>query len=200
MSTLLEQLQSITDTAFAESIAAVGGVVLAFSAVFALLNCFFGFRLQKLWITLVGFLIGFVLGMIPCLLWIHSEHALAIATVVGLVVGVLIGLLAYKLYRVGVFLWVGVLTFGFVANLFPEKLAWLGIVLGVIAGVLVGVLALRFLRPVVIVTTALSGGMTAAQDFLRMFDVTQVLIVLGVGLLLAVLGMVVQFATTKRYS
>lgn len=200
MSALLDQLQSITDSAFAESAAALGGVVLAFSAVFALLNCFFGFRLQKLWITLVGFLVGFLLGMIPCLLWISSEHALAIATVVGVVVGVLIGLLAYRLYRVGVFLWVGVLAFGFVANLFPENLAWLGIVLGILAGVLVGILALRFLRPVVILTTALSGGMTAAQDLLRMFDVTQVLVVLGVGALLAVLGMAVQFATTKKYS
>lgn len=191
--------EALTD-ALAQMMAIAGVVFLIISTIYALLNCFFGYQLKKVWVTLIGFGVGFLLGFLSCLIWIESSAVVGIAVAVGLVVGVLLALLAYRLYRVGVFLWMALLTFGSVASLFDGNIEWLGIVLGVVAGVVVGVLSLRYLRPVCIFSTAINGGILAAQNIFTLCNITQVGIVLGVGLALAVLGMLLQFHLSKPKS
>ena len=40
----------------------IQGAAVAVGGLFALANCFFGYKLQKVWIALIGFLIGLVGG------------------------------------------------------------------------------------------------------------------------------------------
>lgn len=187
--------QFFKDT-MAQTLATIG--TLAASAIFALLNCFFGYKLKRVWIILVGFTCGLLCGMAPCLLWLKTDAAPGIAFTVGMVVGILFGLLANRLYKAGVFLFVGILTFAAVSGLFPEKWMPAGIIVGIVCGVAVGILSLRYLRSVCIFSTAISGGLLASQNFLRLFNVTNILIVLAVGAAIAVAGAVAQFKLTGK--
>lgn len=191
-------VQSVSDAAslgaaLGQTSPSVTTALLVLSAVFALLNCFFGVQLKKIWITVIGFLLGFLIGFAPCALLIKADFSPVIAAAVGLGVGVLVALIAYRLYRVGVFLWVALLTFGSVSAFFGDRFEWLGIVLGVVVGLVVGALSLVFLRPVCILSTGVSGGMLAAQNFAKLFSLPGRLLPYGIGAVLAVLGVAVQF-------
>ena len=71
-------------------------------------------------------------------------------------------------------------------------------VLGLALGIAVGVLAMKFMREVLIFTTAISGGMNAANALLPVFGLQNAAAALIVGLALAVLGIVVQWKTTAK--
>lgn len=165
-------------------------VVLAFSAVFALLNCFFGYKLIKIWAALAGFALGWVLGFAISLGFVENTGACAL---IGVAAGVALGAVAFFLYRVGVFLFCFYLGASFCLAFIP---GWPGALAGVAAGILVGVLAMKFLREVLILTSAFSGGMNAANGLLALFGVTAAWAVWAMGLVLAGLGALAQWKTT----
>ncbi len=167
-----------------------------FASVFGLLNCFFGCKLKKLWVTVIGFAAGFLAGFIPCILLIEGDSAAGIALAVGLAAGVLLALVAFKLYKVGIFIWNAFLTFASVSYLFGDKLEWLGIIVGVVAGVCVGILSVRYLRHVCIFSTSLNGGILVSKNVLTLSGVGNIWIIIAASLALAALGMFVQFRTT----
>lgn len=187
---------------FFESFSAqVTGLLTGLLAGFFLLECLFGYKLMRLWISLIGFLIGFTLGAVVSGLLIPAgDYALLLMVAIGLVVGIIAALIANKLYRAGVFIMVFWPVFLAVSGLFDggEKwLGWVGILLGIGIGILAGLLSLRFMRVWVILSTALAGGLCAAQLFLELFKVDAVPPSLGLGLLFALIGLVVQFKTTS---
>lgn len=173
-----------------------GWALIAFQAIFSLLNCFFGYKLQKVWIAIIGFLIGFFIGFI-CSVSLFKFNA-GIGALMGVLLGLVLALAAFKVYKAGVFLFCGITIYGMLYQLIPIQ--WLGIVLGVICGIGAGVLALKFLRPAIIFTTAVGSGISAAQQLLSLFKVTNLPVVLCAGMILAAAGVIVQLKTTSRDS
>lgn len=172
----------------------VAGVSLAVSTVVALLNCFFGYKFRKLWITLAGFGCGLLAGFMVAVRVTDQTGVLALITILS---GLVVAFISFRLYRFGLFLLCGYRTFLLVSTWI--SLPWLAVTLGIVAGVLVGLLALKFLRPVVIASTAIGGGATAAQGLLVLFslamDATWTLVAsLGMG----ALGVAFQLLTTKK--
>lgn len=168
-------------------------VLVVFGAVFSLLNCFLGYRLVKLWSALCGFAVGWVAAFAV------SMHFLAnagVSAVIGIAAGLLLGGIAFFLYKAGVFVLCVFLVFFLCVGLIPIQ--WLAIVLGLALGLAVGVLAMKFMREVLIFTTAISGGMNAANALLPVFGLQNAAAALIVGLALAVLGIVVQWKTTAK--
>lgn len=177
-----------------------GQVMLIFSVALSLLQCFFGYRLLKLWVTVIGFLAGFALGFGISMYLIKDEAYLP--AVIGLAAGVLLALLAFRLYLAGVFLFCGLIAFSAVQTISaPEGQGWdiLMIVLGIVAFLAAGVLAVKFSRPCIIAVTAVSGAFNAVDalqtpvpalgdDGIRLLA----------GILVAALGIAVQFFTTKE--
>lgn len=174
---------------FSEGIAAfLSGVGL----VFALLNCFFGYKLRKIWITLVGILVGFLIGF--AVVMFLSTNLIA-SLIIGVITGILLGIISFKLYLVGIFLLCGASAFFLVYSCIPVD--WLRILLGFIAGIAVGILAVKFVRPVTILSTGINGGFTAGQAIFSAFQITSWQY-FPIGAILAVLGILVQFKTTKK--
>lgn len=170
----------------------IQGAAVAVGGLFALANCFFGYKLQKVWIALIGFLIGLVGGFAAGMaLGLEAGPAL----LVGVALGLVLGLVAFKIYRVGIFL----LSFGAVYTMFYAliPISWVGIVVGIAGGILAGILAVKFLRPVIILTTGIGYGLSAGQMLLSLFKVTSLAVILPVGAALALAGILVQFKTTK---
>lgn len=170
----------------------IQGMAAATGGLFALANCFFGYKLQKVWITLAGFFIGLAAGFTVSL---ASGLGAGPSLLIGAVLGIVLGLVAFKLYRVGIFL----LSFSAANSMFYAliPLHWAGIAIGIAGGILAGILAVKYLRPVIILTTGIGYGLSAGQMILSLFGVESLAVILPVGGVLALAGVLVQFNTTK---
>ena len=210
MHTILPYLTSELMEITQETSTVFGGIVIGLLLVFMLLTCFFGFRMKKIWISVLGVLIGFTLG---ALIGVLINQGTALIIICGLVSAIIGGVIAFKLYRVGMFIWTGSLAFSMVYDLLARFLdiremapAILVTVVSLGVGILIGILTLRFMRPVTIVVTSVSGGLssgiylTVIGSSLFHYSIeapAALFALLGIGVLLAALGMAVQFHNKK---
>ena len=174
----------------------VTGMITGFGLVIAVLNCFFGFKLRKLWVSVFGFLVGFSAGFALASLLVQDNSA--VVTVAAVVLGVLLALIAYKLYQAGVFLWCGISAFTTFYQLLPFQTEWIAILVCAVLAILVGIIAVKFMRPIIILTTAVSGAFSVCQQVLPWLKVNDTLWITVAAAVLAVIGASVQFKTTSR--
>lgn len=164
-------------------------------AIPSLLNCFFGYKIQKFFITLSGVVIGGIIGLIGGVL-LGGDSAEAVSMIMALLMAVLGGFLAFKLYRLGIFLtfWLyGTVLF---AVLFLVAGAVTGVPMAPVLGLIIGVLALVLHKGFIICMTAISGGMSAGALFGAASGIPGVGLLLGAGL--SALGIFVQFRLEKK--
>ena len=160
----------------------------------ALLNCFLGYRLKKLWIGMIGFLLGIAIGAGITALFSENKTVILAA---GLVVGILVALLSFRLYLIGVFFYAALSVYPLIAGLIGKELWW-EIALSVIAAFLIGLLAVNFVRPVLIIASAVGGGMQVSQIIMGWIAMENPWGLYGVAAGLALLGMLVQFRSSKE--
>lgn len=171
----------------------------AFTIIFAVLSCFFGYKLLKIWIGLAGFLIGLLAGFGVAMQFVHN---VTLAMLIGACVGAVCAFLAFRIYLVGVF----VLVFFWVytmARLIPQPVpgkGWQMVMIGlaVVLGILGGMLAVKFTKPAVICLSAFSGGTKAIHYLLPLLGVTNSTILWIGGIILAVAGGFFQLQATKK--
>ena len=160
----------------------------------ALLNCFLGYRLKKLWISMIGFLLGIAIGAGITALFSENKTVILAA---GLVVGILVALLSFRLYLIGVFFYAVLSAYPLIAGLIGKELWW-EIALSVIAALLIGLLAVNFVRPVLIIVSAVGGGMQVSQIIMGWIAMENPWGLYGVAAGLALLGMLVQFRSSRE--
>lgn len=170
-----------------------GTVLLIAAAVFALLNCFFGYALRKVWSVLLGFGIGAAAGMLLAT-YTDQSYNMILGVTVGL--GLIFGLLALLLYRIGTFfLIIGFLGFSLYRLLNPKDMVMLLFLAGI--SVVIALIGVPFERITVILITSVCGALTAvtlAYDLKKTaYDPVMWIIIL----ILTALGMVFQFKPWK---
>ncbi|NCC08286.1 MAG: TMEM198/TM7SF3 family protein [Clostridia bacterium] len=168
--------------------------------VISLLACFFGYKLEKLFIGIASAIAGGTIGYILASAIPNAPQWAYIALVA---VGAIIFLgLSFKLYLAGIF----VLCFVFVAlaaNAYIKDATLMWIVL-IVGGLIAGILGVKLTRPVLIVTSALSGGATVFSEAFKLIGSQELSAVLGgylpllLAVVLAALGAWFQFKTTKK--
>ncbi len=165
----------------------------------SLLLCFLGYRITKLTVAIVGFSAGLSFGS-----FIGSKIGAGdvVTLILMLVIGIALALISFILYKVGIFLMIFFIVFAIGALIMAivgtEAYAWL-ILLA--AAVLAGILGVILIRPMVILTSGLSGGLTAISTLVFLTGWQQkftFVVVLAAGLVLGILGVIVQFKTTKE--
>lgn len=144
------------------------------------IEAFFGYLLMRIWIVINGILNGFIIGVIlggiiGGILGEGDPEMLLGWVLFGLIAGPIIGgMIAYKVWKIGVFL----LCFGictmvaFVLGSLMVGNMTAGLIFGVIIGAIAGYYAVLFVKPVVILITAIGGGLTAG---LTLFSISPVL-------------------------
>ena len=114
--------------------------------------------------------------------------------------GVLVALFCSWLYDAGIFVFCGACGALFASGLLESAAleSWLRIVILLAVFVAVGFLALKFVRPVMILATGFSGASSILSSLLLMgVAIPAGLVQLAVMLVLAAVGIGVQFATTR---
>ena len=201
----MEFFQKLAETAGNQlpQVKGLGVFGLILTIVIAALFCFFGYRGLKFFIALCGFGIGALIGAVIVLL-AHIPSPAGIIVII--VIGAVCALIAFFIYRVGVFVTVAFSVGSLVARILSQKPGgWVAVLIAIIAGLLVGFLVLKFLRTGVILISAITGGFSlslhlVADVVFRYLLKTEtgqarLIAIAAAGILLSILGMVYQFRT-----
>ena len=182
-------------------------IVIITALVIALLYVFFGYKLLRVYISLLGFLIGFVLGIVICAVFDLSNTTAVI--VIICVCAVALAALGFWLYKAGLFVMILLSLFPIILSIVSELTTvepvfmWIG---SILFALVLAILAMFFVRPVVIIVTAFSGGLSIASLVVNNLlpEIAQVnttdgarIFMLIIGGVIAVLGIYFQFVTTK---
>lgn len=157
-------------------------------AVFALLNCFMGYRLRKVWGCLLGLAVGGA-GGAGAGYYLLNDWMLALAAGAGC--ALIVCFLAWVFYKLGVFVMCTGLVYFMVITILDTPSMMTHLVVLVI-GIFAGTLALGYERQLVIAITALCGGIGGMGLLLSIAGVDSGAAQLLLGLVLAAFGAFVQ--------
>jgi hypothetical protein len=119
------------------------------SLIIGAVECFAGFKIMKAMLIIWGFFIGAIIGVA---VW-GVSNSIALGVILVLLVGIGFAMLSYKLYLVGIFMLIASLTAVTMVYLISATI-WIALMLAVP----LGILAVCFVKPVVIITTSISGA------------------------------------------
>ena len=163
--------------------------------VLAVLTCFFGVKIFRIWMALIGFLTGCVIGFyIP----VNAlQLSVGVGLIAGLIVGIVLAVISAKIYVISVMFasWLFSAT-AMVVILQPKTWLWMLVCAGI--GIIPALISLKFAEPMVIIATGMLGGITVAAKGAELLGFSEQIIVWIVGLVAACFGIMVQFILEGR--
>lgn len=182
----------------------VPAAVLIVTAIIGLIYCLYGYKAMRFLAMLMGIAVGAAAGAAV----VNAAKLTApVDLIFTIAAAAVFGVLGYFLYRIGVFIVVFLAGFGVAGELLVEytKLDEIVVlIISLVIGVILAVLAVVYLRPIVILTTGLTGGLAVANVLfenvikVRWSPEIEALARIGAGLILALIGIIYQFRTTRR--
>ncbi len=159
-----------------------------------LLLCLFGFKIQKILITVAWFLIGYnLVGYANGLLnLINDSTVLIIACIVG---GVLLAGAGYKLEKLALFIAVAYLTFKSISSYIPIEDARIAFLIQAAVSLIVGALSTLFIKPILIGVSSFAGG-SLIKQYLPVFINIPANILMILVVAIVVVGVIVQLKTS----
>lgn len=179
-------------------------VSIAVAVALGIIYCFFGYRAMRVIAALVGFAAGVLIGDGIAR---AAEFQFPLDLVMVIVGGVLLAVLGFFLFRVFMFVAVFLSVFSITMSLIVEytKLdSMVILIVALVVGIIFAILAAVYLRTMIIVATALSGGFILANELfenlirIQWSSTVETIVRLSTGLGLAVIGMVYQFHTAPK--
>lgn len=162
--------------------------------VFALLNCFFGYALRKLWSVIPGFFLGAAAGYAAGT-YTNQTTTITLALAVG--TGLLTAIIAFVLYRIGLFLLIcGLVGFCLWHLVNPNDITGYGLV--ALVAFVIGLICVPFERISVILVTSICGALTTIRMAYFFKDLDLNMMFWIVSAILAAAGMLFQFKPWKE--
>lgn len=164
--------------------------------VFAVLNCFMGYRLRKVWGCLLGILAGAGIGGVAGYFFLQDKAMALVCAGAG---AMILGLLAWLLYKFGVFVMCTGLVYTLIIGRFADPTSTNHMV-AIIVGVFAGTFALGYEKQMVIAITSICGGFGGIHLLLAMTGKDAGGGELILGLIMAGIGAVVQASALTKGS
>lgn len=153
-----------------------------------LIECFLGFKIFKIQVAVVSFFAGIVLGYQALGVTVHS----VLGIIAGVVLGAALSVVSFKIYKAGVFIFVG-LWIGLLVDALSGYW-WVGLLAGLVAGAI----GMILVKPALIISSSIAGGVFIAAGVLGLIGQDWQLVFTIGSIALAVLGLGVQFETNKH--
>jgi hypothetical protein len=172
-------------------------IILAIGAIFLCLQCFFGYRIFKFWIGVQGFILFGIIGIVIVYLSFKGEVELTL--ILGLVLGVLGALLAMELYKIGVFLqcfWTGSIIGVLIGKLVELDMGQT-VYISVSFGIILGIIGVILIKPIIILSTGISGGMSLGYIVAISSD-QDILVAILLGIIVSMCGVLYQFYSEEQ--
>lgn len=157
--------------------------------VFAALNCFMGYRLRKVWGCILGILAGAGSGAVAGFYFLQDKTLAILCAGAG---AFIFGLLAWLLYKFGVFVMCSGLVYALVISWLDDP-TMMQHMIAASVGVFAGTFALGYEKQMVIGITSVCGGFGAIHLLLAMTEKEAKGGELILGIVMAVIGAAVQF-------
>ena len=178
-----------------ERIGQIMTIVYGVICVFGILNCLLGYRILRFWMMIFGFLIGAGAGFGVTYLSGVEDKMMIVGAMAGL--GIVLAIVSFLVYRAGIF----VLGFGIGISLsiyLVHPTSSFSFFLCILVGVGLGILAMRYAKGVIIIGTSILGGVLAGVSIAKIGGLEQFPYGIGMAVGIALLGMLIQFATNRR--
>ena len=179
----------------------IGQIVLVFTVAYYLVQCFFGYRLMKAFVAVIGFILGFAIVFV--LVGKFYTQDAYIPTAVGILAGVCVALIALRLYLMGVFIFCGALAAGavsYIPMIQDESQELIKFVLSIVAFVVVGILAVKLSEFFIILVSAVFGSIKAIHTLSTVVVAWDENLLLRIAVItfVAVLGIAIQKLMTRK--
>lgn len=162
--------------------------------VFALLNCFFGYSLRKLWSVIPGFFLGAAAGYAAGT-YTNQTTTITLALAVG--IGLLTAIIAFVLYRIGLFLLIcGLVGFCLWHLINPTDITGYGLI--ALVSFVIGLICVPFERISVILVTSICGSLTTIRMAYLFKNMDPNMIFWIASAILAAAGILFQFKPWKE--
>lgn len=159
----------------------------------SLVMCFFGFKVQKLVITLAWFGLGFfITGKIGGN-FLDGNTLL----ITQIVVGIILGSLGYKLEKLALAIAVGYLTYISIGPYITGFEEGIRLIIHIGGSLFAGILATFFIKPILIAITAIAGATLFKENLPIVIPSITSQIAFIASIVVAVLGLLTQFRTNK---
>lgn len=162
----------------------------------ALVQCFFGYRLQQLWFTVLVFAISALLAYSVSIRLMPDRMWLCLLIALGC--GLIVSLFAWRLVQAAAFGVAFLSVFGAVGTVLGDLSPVLSVIAALILGIMAGILAAKFRRTAVILITAAGSGWKAAGLLRQCIPDMAATTMLILAAVLIAAGVIFQFATTKK--
>lgn len=167
------------------------------SIILGLLVCFFGYKIKKLAFFIIGFIIGYNLGLkIPPEWYVGND---LITMILPFLIGLLLSLVALTAEKICISLIVGVFVFFAAINFQGGVFTAQSIIIAAIAAAIAGCIAGFIVKPASIIATAVIGAYYVGINAigLEALNLSYVPFFYIITCVLAVLGMLYQFKRNK---
>ena len=134
----------------------IAALIATVAGAIGILFCFQGFKLVKIWFAILGALLGFVLVGNLGMAFIDYKAAIPC----GIIGAIVFAVLLFKLYKLGVFI-NNFTVFTLLSFLLMGDTSETTIAISCVLGLLVGLLAVWWVRPSIVISTAVMGGFMA---------------------------------------
>lgn len=162
----------------------------------ALVQCFFGYRLQQLWFTVLVFAISALLAYSVSIRLMPDRMWLCLLIALGC--GLIVSLFTWRLVQAAAFGVAFLSVFGAVGTVLGDLSPVLSVIAALILGIMAGILAAKFRRTAVILITAAGSGWKAAGLLRQCIPDMAATTMLILAAVLIAAGVIFQFATTKK--
>lgn len=168
--------------------------VMAAAVVFAVLNCFWGYQMMRLWMSVIALVIGSIAGGAFAIRAFDNKNMI-FAAAVGC--GMVVAMLANLVYRLGLVILCGGIVFLTLEILFP--MASMGVHMGFVSlGIVAGIAAFSYEDLLVIWVSGICGGLGAAKVVCMLLKVHNPFAPVVAGAVIAVLGIRFQYGNMKK--
>lgn len=154
-----------------------------------LLFCFSGYRVQKFLITVVWFIIGYEIVALVGAEYITNKDTLLIIEIIA---GFILASVGYKLEKFALFVTVAYLTYITISPYITFFSKEMNLLVQGVTALLMGGLSIILIKPILIIATSVSGASIFYQ-YLPVIVNLDAKILLIVAVVIAVLGIIVQF-------
>lgn len=160
------------------------------TAVLALLMCFLGLKLIRIWNVLIGLLAGAAAGLAAS--WaLNLENGTAVIVILG--AAILLAVFGGIFKKFGVFVYTLASIFFIAAAIIqPENWIFVAVCGGI--GLIVAIIAMLVFEPLVIIVTSINGGTGIGTAVGVLTGLSNPYIIFGIIVVVALIGISVQFA------
>lgn len=161
---------------------------LVLALVISLALGFFGQKLNKILIIILGIILGYNLGTYLGEICFRSE---LVSIILSLSFGIIFAALSMGLYKIGVFFLCFTLTAALIYTNVDIEI--IKTVLGPVIGIIVGALAIKYTDSIIIIITSISGSLLFTQTISQMFNLPNELIKLAIFIIMIIITLRYQF-------